>query len=200
MSYFFRKLARALFCTSHGARHAARLGVRNYGLLGQACDGARGVWAKHTRLWSTAQHASTAARQRRVRGIRKVGGKKEFCSVSSMSLPTHMVLQSPFHLPPEKFHATPAVSHRSLMRSTSAQRWGFGANRKSVAGSLEKQQLLSTAEWHCHNTTTGWVIVASRRRGASLRALHQGSYSLTWENELACPCCTNWLAYRSSWC
>ena len=60
--------------------------------------------------------------------------------------------------------------------ATSAQRWGFGANRKSVAGSLGKQQLLSTAEWHCHNTTTGWVIVASRRRGASLRALHQGSY------------------------
>ena len=134
MSYFFRKLARALFCTSHGARHAARLGVRNYGLLGQACDGARSVWAKHTRLWSTAQHASTAARQRRVRGIRKVGGKKEFCSVSSMSLPTHMVLQSPFHFP--------HVSHRGRIVRNECRIGFIGANRKSVAGSLGKQQLL----------------------------------------------------------
>ena len=53
-----RKLARSCVYACHGARCAARFGMRHLGMLGQARDGARGVQAGHVRLQSRAQRAS----------------------------------------------------------------------------------------------------------------------------------------------
>ena len=53
-----RKLARSRVYACHGARCAARFGMRHLGMLGQARDGARGVQAGHVRLQSRAQRAS----------------------------------------------------------------------------------------------------------------------------------------------
>ena len=140
-----RKLARSCVYACHGARCAARFGMRHLGMLGQARDGARGVQAGHVRLQSRAQRASPSTTVRH-------GAQQNAFSPCPMTLPCISCIWQLIVLPS----------------------WRCGHRQREDATTVCTVQLRDAAERGAAGLDTGQrppsrALTQARRRGAARR-------------------------------